>query len=172
MPDRKTSLRIALKLMAIAGICSVMYVFFAGLFDWRDSESTYVLIDISDLKPGEVKQFSVSTGKLLVLKRTEQMIRRLLDSKEDEYAFAAEQNLANEMQSVFRSKQESLFIAYGIDPFYRCDIEYTGISFKSVCVNAEYNLAGRAYKGDFAQGNLIVPAYSLQADGKVKLMLE
>lgn len=173
MVDRKQSLRVATKLMFLLGMASLIYVFMAGLLSTGESEQANVVIDVEQLQPGTAKVYSIATGKLLVLKRSRAMIAEL-EAKDDSgvYAFDEKQNLADDMDLVFRSRSKALFVAYGIDPFYRCDVLFTGTTFKSVCVDVKYNLAGRVYKGRHAQGNLIVPDYELTTDGKLRLVTD
>lgn len=168
MIDRKQTLRVATKLMSVFGIGFLVYALMMGLFSDGESKQANVVINVADLQPGTAKVYSIPTGKLLVLKRSQAMINELEANVDSVlYAFKAKQNLADAMDSVFRSKSKELFVAYGIDPFYRCDIEFTGSAFKSVCVDVNYNLAGRVYKGRHAEGNLIVPDYELESSSKL-----
>ena len=173
MIDRKQNLRIATKLMSLLGIGFLVYALMMGLFSDGESKQANVVINVADLQPGTVKVYSVPKGKLLVLKRSQAMISELEENANSAlYAFKAKQNLADAMDAVFRSKSKELFVAYGIDPFYRCDIEFTGSAFKSVCVDVNYNLAGRVYKGRHAEGNLIVPDYELMTGSKLMLLTD
>ena len=170
MLDKKTTLRLALKLMSLMGLGFLAYILLAGLIGDDVSEQVSVVIDITDLKSGEVKYYSIERGKLLVLKRTSEMIADLTENQlMDTYGFKAEQNLPVTMHPVFRSVGEDVFVAYSFDPFYRCDIEFNETYFKSTCIDVTYNLAGRVYKGRHAQGNLIVPVYQIDLDGKLRL---
>ncbi|MDH5471348.1 MAG: hypothetical protein OEY61_00695 [Gammaproteobacteria bacterium] len=173
MVNNKIVLRVTVKLMFIFGLGFVIYVFMAGLVDDGKSESAFVVIDIAELKSGDIKYFSTSSGNLLVLKRTDAMINDLVNAQDRNlYAYDAEQNLAEDMHPVFRSRRKDLFVAYAIDPFYRCEIKYSDDTFKSVCVDVEYNLAGRVYKGKYSQGNLKVPDYQIGTDMIVKVIIE
>jgi len=162
--------RLIVKLMAITGIVFVAYMFSAA-FIADDSDPAFVFIDIKDIKPGEVKYFSVNGFKVLVLKRTELMIEEIKNSKEEGFIFESGQNLSDEMNARFRSLEENMFVAYAYDPFYGCDIELKNSIFKSVCVDARYNLVGRAIRGSKAQANLIVPSYQVAGESGIKLKL-
>ena len=173
MADRKQYLRVATKLMSLFGVGVLVYAFMAGLISNGESEQANVVIDVADLQAGTAKVYSIATGKLLVLKRTRAMISAL-EANDDSgvYAFDEKQNLADGMNPLFRSVTKELFVAYGIDPFYRCDIEFTGTAFRSVCIDVNYNLAGRVYKGRHAQGNLIVPDYELESSSKLVITVD
>lgn len=172
MIDKKQLLRVMLKLMSLSGLCFLGYMFFAGLLMDGDDAPSYLLIDVVDIGPGEIKRYSTDVGELLILHRTDQMLQELVSDKKDAYAFDASQNLAENMHPVFRSRQKRLFVAYAMDPFYRCAVDYDGMSFKSVCVDVKYNLAGRVYKSSHAQGNLIVPDYQLLPSGKLQISIK
>lgn len=173
MADRKAGLRIATKLMAILGLSFVIYVLMAGLMTDSHKQPANIVIDIAALKPGVVGYFDSPSGRILVLKRTESMIAEMEQNQwTGDYAYEAEQNLAENMHPVFRSAEKELFVAYAIDPFFRCEVEFTGLIFKSICVDVDYNLAGRAYRGSHSQGNLIVPAYQLLSAERLKVMLD
>ncbi|MCW8910344.1 MAG: hypothetical protein OQK76_06950 [Gammaproteobacteria bacterium] len=154
--------------MSLLGIGFLIYVFMADLFSVGEIKPSKVILDVADQQTGTVKVYPVVTGKVLVLKRTRAMINDLeMDNDSAVYAFDARQNLADTMHPVFRSVTKEIFVAYAIDPFYRCDIEFAGKMFRSVCVDAKYNLAGRAYEGAHVEGNLIVPAYRLESRDKI-----
>ena len=173
MIDKRLSLRVATKLMSLLGIGFVVYVFMADLFSGGEIKPSKVILDVADQQAGTVKVYPVVTGKVLVLKRTRAMINDLqMDNDSAVYAFDARQNLADAMHPVFRSEIKEIFVAYAIDPFYRCDIEFTGKAFRSVCVDVKYNLAGRAYKGVNVEGNLIVPAYKVEPRDKIVIAVK
>ena len=172
MADRKQLLRVTTKFMSLLGLGFLVYVFMPGLFSDGESEQTNIVIDIVDLQPGAVRVYSIATGKLLVLKRTPAMIAELEADDSGAYAFESKQNLATAMHPVFRSRTKELFVAYGIDPFYRCEVELIAASFKSVCVDVNYNLAGRVYKGRHAQANLIVPDYEVREAEKLVIIID
>ena len=162
--------RLIVKLMAITGIVFVAYMFSAA-FIADDSGQAFIYINIKDIKPGEVKYFSVNGFKVLVLRRTQLMINEIKNGIEEDYVFDSEQNSVVEMNAQFRSLEKSIFVAYGYDPFYGCDIEFKNSIFKSVCVDARYNLAGRAIGDSKAQANLIIPSYQVTDAAEIKLKL-
>ncbi|MCW9013445.1 MAG: hypothetical protein OQL06_06645 [Gammaproteobacteria bacterium] len=161
MADKKLLLRVSVKLMAWVGIAFIVYILFSGLMgnDNDASQAEILLLDITDLKPGHIKYFPVDRRNVLVLFRTEQMIRELQGSS------------ANRADEELRSVIPEYFVAYAYDPFYGCNVEMAEGFLQSVCVDVKYDFAGKVYQSDKSAVDLIVPEYEIIAGKFIKLHL-
>lgn len=153
-----------MKLMALTGLTLFAYAFLSGLWvsEPGDEARVQVELDLSGINPGELKLFDLGRRTLLVLHRTPAMLEAI--ARQDVAQLLAYDSVRNQpagMDNRYRSRQDRYFVAYAFDPFYGCGIELAGDMFKSICVDARYNLAGHAYKQSQAQANLIVPDYEI-----------
>lgn len=166
MAGTKQILRVIVKLMALIGLALFGYAFLSGLqvTEPGDKVAAQVELDLADIHPGELKLYPLGRRTLLVLHRTPAMLEAIARQQATQLlAHDSESNQPAGMDRRFRSQQEKYFVAYAMDPFYGCAIEFEDAMFKSVCVNARYDLAGRAYKQSQAQANMIVPDYEIAA---------
>ncbi len=133
----------------------LVYIFFIGLLGEAEKVEA-LLLDVSDISPGEHKVFNAGKRKLLVLHRTPENIASLKNSTTVE-------------SDVFRSRQPRYFVAWAYDPILGCAIEYQQDAFKSVCANNYYDLAGRVIKGAATADDLRVPDYRFVDDAHISI---
>ena len=136
----------------------MLYVFFVGLIGESD-EVESVLVDISGIKPGDVKLYRVGKRKLLVLHRSTEQIALL-------------NNVGRQNNVIYRSVRPQYFLAWAYDPFFGCDLEYLQNSFKAICVSNYYDLAGRLLNGDASARELIVPDYRFEDDYRISVKVD
>ena len=171
MTDKKLILRVALKLMTLAAATVVIYVFFYGLFGSHDVKRGDLLlsVDVSEIKPGEIKYFNVLNKKLLVLHRSGDMLDQLDQSDVGLLKDTSTNDLAANMNVKYRSATASYFVAYAYDAFYGCDVKLKGMFFVPVCIDLKYDLTGRALKSSRAENNLIVPTHDIQNKNHLRI---
>ena len=157
MNDKKQTLRVATKLMMLIMAGFLLYVFFVGLIGDADEAET-VELDVSTIAPGNVEFFNVGKRRLLVLHRSPEQIAALVN---------ADQRTSN----AYRSVRPQYFMAWAYDPFFGCDIEYQQTSFKAVCVNNYYDLAGKILNGDVSARDLIVPDYQFVCADRISITI-
>lgn len=164
MTGSKQILRVIVKLMAVMGLTVFGYAYLSGMWVNQPGVETGapVELDVGDIKPGELKLFELGRRTLLVLHRTPAMLE-VIEKQEVAQLLMHDsgRNQPAGMDRRHRSWLADYFVAYAFDPFYGCAIEFEGAMFISICVNARYDLAGRAYKQSQAQANLIVPDYEI-----------
>jgi len=164
MTDKKLILRVALKLMALTAAAVVIYVFFYGMFGSNSTERGAVIlhVDVSAIKPGEIKYFKVLNKKLLVLHRNKEMLELLNNSDMGLLKDASTADMADNMNAKYRSFTARYFVAWAYDAFYGCDIKLKEMFLEPVCIDLKYDLAGRVLKSGRAEANLIVPAHDME----------
>ena len=137
-------------------------------------------VDISSIAPGELKVYEWRGKPVWVIRRTAEMLAaikkadpRLSDPKSEvpqqpEYA-----------QNEFRSIKPEVMVVVGVCTHLGCspkeksieDKEEMGADwpggFYCPCHGSKFDFAGRVFKGSPAPLNLVVPPYTVQADGTV-----
>ena len=84
---------------------------------------------------------------------------------------AALVNADQRTSNAYRSVRPQYFMAWAYDPFFGCDIEYQQTSFKAVCVNNYYDLAGKILNGDVSARDLIVPDYQFVGADRISITI-
>ena len=135
----------------------LLYVFFVGLVGDANEDET-VRLDVSTIAPGNVEFFNVGKRRLLVLHRSPEQIAVL-------------ENANQQTNAIYRSVHPQYFVAWAHDPFFGCAIEYKQNSFKAICVNNNYDLAGRVLKGDASASDLIVPDYQFVDADRISMTI-
>ena len=151
--------------MTIIAIGSIIYVFFSGLMN-NESEKglTVVQLDVSKMKPGDIKFFNVFNKKLLVLYRSTEMLSELDNIDNGLLRDISTNDLSDKLNNKYRSFSPKYFVAYAYDPFYGCEIKLSGYSFVPLCINLKYDLAGRVYKSSRAEENMLVPEHDIKSN--------
>ena len=150
-------------MMAIS-LLIMIYVLMAGLFDFDmgGQKKQVINIDLSGIQKEEIKYFSVLNKKILVLRRSQKMLEKLLGTDIGLYNIQSEMNARKWPEAAYRSTQAEYFVAYAYDPFYGCDIELRDEFLRPVCIDLRYDLAGRVYKSARAEDNLEIPDYEIK----------
>lgn len=170
MKDRKLMLRVAIKLMTIIAAGSVVYVLLLALIGRDDSvKDEIVSIDVSTIKPGEVKFFNVFNRRLLVLYRTAEMLNDLDKANDTLLKHAPSKKAAKNPLIKYRSYAAKYFVAYAYDPFYGCEIKLSNNVFVPVCVDVKYDLSGRVYQSRRAEEDLIVPSHEIKSQAMITI---
>lgn len=180
---RLLRLRVAAKLMLLLALLGVAYVFIAAFLSGaEDAESKPAFrVDIADLAAGQTRQQEWEGRPVLIHRRTaaeiaglEQGDARLADpasedSRQPDWATTAS-----------RSRDTEWFVAIGIGMDFSCPLEFLPASdslfqgepwsggYIDTCRGSRYDPAGRVYRNQYADENLIVPDYEL-VDGAVML---
>jgi len=149
--NRKLYLRVALKLMFIAAMLFVAFIFIRYSFQAND-KTGMVSIDLSGLPAGETQIVRLDGREILILHRTQAMLA----------------SLGGVQQA------SPYLIIYRQSPDYSCPLEIVMPGdagqggFRAVCSGTLYNFAGQLLPGQNARFNLQQPEYSLK--GKLLLL--
>ena len=160
-----------LKLMALTTVVVIVYVLFYGMLGRDDVKRGALLlrVDVSAIKPGEIKYFNVLNKKLLVLHRSDDMLEQLDRSDTGLLKDTSTDDLVNNMNATYRSFTPRYFVAYAYDAFYGCDIKFEKMLFIPLCIDLKYDLAWRVFKSRRAETNLIVPAHDMQSKTHIRI---
>jgi ubiquinol-cytochrome c reductase iron-sulfur subunit len=139
-----------------------------------------VKVDISGLAPGELQVVEWRGKPVWVMKRSQDMIESL---KSDEARLSDPQSKASEQpkyaENEFRSAKPDLMVLVGVCTHLGCSPQEKPASAKAEmgadwpggfycpCHGSKFDFAGRVFKGSPAPLNLVVPPYSVLADGTV-----
>ncbi len=179
--QRRLRLRVAAKLMLALAFFTVLYVVLSVMFH-SDPESRVIptkTVDIGSLKKGESTVVLWEGRPVLIYRRTDNDIAalqtddpRLLDAGSDKSKQPAWAKNAT------RSRDPEWFVSIGVGTDFSCPIALLPPSqnpsndmfmqqpwrggFVDECRGARYDLAGRVYRGQYADENLIVPSYVIR----------
>ena len=169
--DTRLILRVTQKLMLLAALLFVMYVFVASLSTNEGEDGqTAVTLDLADIPPGDVHVAEWKGRKVLVLHRTPAMLveiqaleRELMNPRS---RFSHQPAAADTIHRALRTEY-FVALAYGTD--IDCEVEFVPYraqptegwrgGFKDRCRGSRYDFAGRAFKNQPAQRNLVVPEH-------------
>jgi ubiquinol-cytochrome c reductase iron-sulfur subunit len=183
--NRRHFLTVATVVTGVAGAGIVTFPFLASLKPSARAEAlgAPVEVAIGSMQPGEMVRV-LWRGKLVfVLRRTEEMLRRLsadLDQLRDPHSEIVEQQpayAANDTRSV---RPEFLVIVgscthLGCAPLEDFDVrpsENWNGGFFCPCHGSKFDLAGRVYKGVPAPLNLRVPPHRFVRDDLILIGLD
>lgn len=172
--DKKLILRVLLKLMTAILVIAVSYVFISALSDNQGNNKTASSkrIDVSAIKPGEVKYFTAFNKKILVLYRTDVMLKQLDEADVSLLKRISADDLADNMNATYRSITPRYFVAYAYDPFYGCEIRLSDKGLSPVCIDLKYDWSGRVYKSRRAEDNLKVPRYDVESEAWIRIYVD
>ena len=99
--------------MALTAATVVIYVFFYGMFGSKGSDRGAVVlhVDVSVIKPGELKYFNVLNKKFLVLHRNKVMLEQLGSSDTRLLKDMSTDDLADNINKKYRSFTPEYFVA-------------------------------------------------------------
>ncbi len=146
--------------MAAGVIVFLVYIFSQAMFGTRgESVRETFEMALPKLAAGEMRRFKVNGRDLILLHRDEQMKHSLSRYNKKLYAADAQKLDKN---------PADWFVAYGFDPLLGCPIDLSDSRdfFQARCSPQQYDLAGRPYKNQQSQRNLIVPEYEIR-EGKI-----
>lgn len=143
-----------------------------------------VEVDISDLRPGDLKTIEWRGKPVWILKRTPEMLK---DLSTVEPKLADPQSAVKEQQPGYaanptRSIKQDILVVVGICTHLGCSPDKrldagiaTGLGedwkggFFCPCHGSKFDLAGRVYKGVPAPTNLVVPPHTYLSDTRLLL---
>jgi len=153
MESQRQLLRVSVKLMGLTVIVFFIYILFSGMFASSDeSKEVAATFDISMMAAGELKQIKFNGRDILLLRRDDNMMQALLQPNPQLY-----KNI------VLKKPVSEWFVAYAFDPLLGCEVKFSKDQFRSVCGGQQYDLAGRPYKNQQSQMELLQPAYKVDA---------
>jgi len=168
-----------MKLMLLVALLTVVYVVLSVLLS--SDKSTRVMptqiVDISGYRPGESRIVLWDGRPVLIYRRTDADIaalqiedQRLLDAQSSDSRQPSWAHNAN------RSREPEWFVSIGVGTDFSCPVKDIPASpdqfmdrpwqggFADDCRGSRYDRAGRVYRGQYADENLIVPQYIRKAD--------
>ena len=180
-PSRRLWVTTACAAGGIAGVATA--VPFVGSFapsEKARAAGAPVEVNVSSIKPGEMRTVEWRGKPVWILHRTEQQIQELKDNDSQ----LADPNSERPgftppyAQNDYRSRKPELFVAVGICTHLGCSptpvlaaepgpglpADWEG-GFFCPCHGSTFDLAGRVYKNKPAPDNLEVPPYQFSADG-------
>jgi ubiquinol-cytochrome c reductase iron-sulfur subunit len=180
-PSRRLWVTTACAAGGIAGVATA--VPFVGSFapsEKARAAGAPVEVDVSSIKPGEMRTVEWRGKPVWILHRTEQQVEelknndsQLADPNSDRPGFTPPY-----AKNEYRSRKPELFVAVGICTHLGCSptpelaaepgpglpADWEG-GFFCPCHGSTFDLAGRVYKNKPAPDNLEVPPYQFSADG-------
>ncbi|QIM48559.1 ubiquinol-cytochrome c reductase iron-sulfur subunit [Pusillimonas sp. DMV24BSW_D] len=180
-PSRRLWVTTACAAGGIAGVATA--VPFVGSFapsEKARAAGAPVEVDVSSIKPGEMRTVEWRGKPVWILHRTEQQVEelknndsQLADPNSERPGFTPPY-----AQNEYRSRKPELFVAVGICTHLGCSptpelaaepgpglpADWEG-GFFCPCHGSTFDLAGRVYKNKPAPDNLEVPPYQFSADG-------
>ena len=176
---RRLKLRVAAKLLLTVAFLAVLYVFavaaFTGGVPIEDTPTLAVPID--DMRPGETRQVVWDDKPVLVHRRTPEEIAALGEARarlKDPRSEASRQ--PEWATGRYRSREPEWFVAIAVGTDFSCPLRWLPASalrvggvawaggYEDECRGSRYDPAGRVYDGQFADRNLMVPPYAIDAD--------
>ncbi len=173
---RRLRLRVAAKLMIALAFFTVLYVVLSVVLSTDPGSRVMPTknVDISGLRPGDSRIILWEGRPVLIYHRTpeqQQMLKladpRLLDAE------SSQSRQPGWAENQYRSKNPAIFVSIGVGTDFSCPIKLLPASgeqfmaqvwaggFADECRGGRYDFAGRVYKGQYADENLIVPNYRL-----------
>lgn len=174
---RRLKLRVAAKLLVALGLLALLRVLVAQVFSGGGTtpEIPTMRVSLATLAVGELRVIDWENRPVLVYRRGSTEVAalgnaddRLLD------ADSARSVQPEAYRNALRSSQADLFVAIGLGTDLGCAVSLLpadgspfqgqpwGGGFVDGCRGARYDLAGRVYRSQYADRNLVVPAYSVE----------
>lgn len=141
-----------------------------------------VVVDVSDLAPGQLRTVAWRGKPVWVMRRTPEMVRALQQPNPglaDPLSKASEQPPA--CANATRSERPDLFVAVGVcthlgctpvlrldDPAINAELHAPG-GFLCPCHGSRFDLAGRVVKNVPAPANLEIPEYRFLSDTSLQI---
>ena len=176
---RRLRLRVAAKLMVGFATLCLLYVLIAQVFSGGGETPSMpsLRVAIGDLQPGESRVISWEDRPVMLYRRQDADYSQLRSADErllDATSRKSEQ--PDDYRDDFRSASPDLFVAIALGTDLGCPVsflppqtaEFQGKpwsgGFIDSCRKARYDLAGRVYRSQYADRNLVVPRYVLEGD--------
>jgi len=175
--QRRLRLRVAIKLMLASAFLVTLYVVLSVMFH-SDPDARVIpakTVDIGNMREGESKIVLWEGRPVLIYRRTPNDIAAL--ESEDTRLLDPESKKSQQpvwAENATRSKVPEWFVSIGVGTDFSCPIALLSAAsdsfmeqpwrggFVDECRGARYDLAGRVYRGQYADENLIVPSYVIR----------
>lgn len=176
---RRLRLRVAAKLMLLVALCTVVYVVLSVVLS--SDTSTRVMptqiVNIAGLRPGQAQRVLWDGRPVIIYRRTAADILHL--NNDDSRLIDAESNQSRQpawAKNAHRSREPEWFVSIGVGTDFSCPVQHLEATedefleepwrggFVDDCRSSRYDLAGRVYRGQYADENLIIPEYIRKAD--------
>lgn len=173
--NRRTLLLRIVQGFSAVGAGFLVYPFVRGWIP-DSKEQVSLNVDLSDLQPGEWKLIHWLGRKIIVRRRSRDMVNYLENERtglKDPASRESEQPpfATNE----FRSRTSEYFVAYNNCTHLGCEVTPVndhGVGFECPCHKSDYDYAGRVMAGGLAPLNLEVPWYRFVSDTVLELQQE
>ncbi len=176
---RRLRLRVAAKLMVSVAMLCLAYVLIAQVFTGGGETPSMpsLRVPIADLLPGESRIISWEDRPVMLYRRRDEDLAQL--QRDDERLLDAPSNKSTQPEDYrgdFRSASPDLFVAIALGTDLGCPVNFLPAQtarfqgepwpggFVDTCRKARYDLAGRVYRSQYADRNLVVPRYVLEGD--------
>lgn len=178
---QRLRLRVAAKLLLAIGFFAAVYVLGVAAFTGGvpPDDTPTLRVAIADMRPGETRQVVWDDKPVLVHRRTAEELAALRD---DRLPLADPRSEASRQPEwatgPFRSREPEWFVAIAVGTDFSCPLRWIPASDESVggeawpggyedeCRGSRYDPAGRVFRRQFADRNLMVPPYAI-AHGEV-----
>lgn len=176
---RRLKLRVAIKLMLYIGALGIAYVFFSVFTSGEREVRTVpsLRVSIGELADGQAMRLIWEGRPVLVYRRAGLDLANLRSA--DDQLADPQSTISTQPESfskVFRSHTPEFFVAIALGTDLGCSVEYLPVGgehfqdrpwtggFIDSCSNSRYDLAGRVFKDQAANRNLVVPQYGIDGD--------
>ncbi len=135
------------------------------------------VVDIADLRPGQARMELWDGRPVLIYRRTETDIQQLQADDTRLLDFdSTESRQPSWAQNPYRSREPEWFVSIGVGTDFSCPVRHLAAAsepfleqpwqggFIDDCRGSRYDSAGRVYRGQYADENLIVPEYIRKDD--------
>ncbi len=174
-------LRVVAKAMLGVAFLGVVFVFLSAFLSInRESESgPGMRIDLAGFEPGQTEVYTWERRPVIVQRRTPETVIRLRETSG--FALLDPESARSEQPedagNALRSSNPGWFVALGLGTGQGCPVRalpadpgesfaggpWAG-GFVEECTGSRYDAAGRVYDDQYADRNLIVPAYTISGD--------
>jgi ubiquinol-cytochrome c reductase iron-sulfur subunit len=182
-PERRRLLTTAAAAIGGAGVGAASVPFVQSLAPNQAAEAggADVEVDISDLKPGQMKVVAWRNRPVMIVRRTPEMLENLraLESRLRDATSEASQQ-PDEAKNWHRSIRPDVFVVVDVCTHLSCTPSFRpqyGIpeagpwwrgGLLCPCHNSQYDLAGRVFEGNSpAPSNLPIPPHHFVSDSKI-----
>lgn len=185
--SRRLTLRLLIKMMIWFAIAVALWVLFAPFSNTtsRKSITEAVMVDVSDMKPGEVKVVEWAGRPLIIAFRLTEWEATLSNASENYFRDPlGDSSVQPEFaRNALRSSTANWFVAIGLGTGMGCALTYQPPSsvqfngedwsggFVDACDASRFDLSGRVFTRQSATKNLSIPHWQLEQQ-KIVLMAQ
>jgi len=163
--SRRLHLRVFAKILIGIAFFVVMYVVLAMVFGTKTGSRKLAsqLVDLASINPGQFELVLWEERPVMIYRRTNADIAVLgLPNPELLDPDSNGSRQPNWAKNAYRSRQPEWFVAIGVGLDFSCPIKLVENGFADECRGSQYDFAGRVYRRQYADENLIVPVYTIK----------